>query len=115
MIKRFFKKCCFIVLCVILFCNSVFASGASEGSISSGSSQMVDALFIVFAAIPAAYGGMHAMQAFLAYREAKSESGGANAQGKLSDQVVLALICFALAGLIFSVFKPAIKTMLGMG
>lgn len=98
----------------IIVVNNVLASGVSQSGITTGVNGILDGVFNLFALIFASLGGFNFVQAILAYGETKSEGGSAQAAGKLTSHVTIGMVMAAAAILMFTVFKNALKSMMGL-
>ena len=112
--KKIFNVLHLLVMTIILK-TSAYASGVSEGSINSGVSQSIDGVFLLIAVIFGALSGFNFIQAILAYTQSSSEGGSGQASGKITTHVSVGLAAAAGAALVLTVFKPAIKSMIGIG
>lgn len=103
----------FVITCLI-FLNNVYASGVSEGSISTGVNSAIDGVFNLIALIFAGLAGFNFILAILAYGEAKSDGGSGQASGKLAAHATTGIVMAAGAVMVIAVFKPAITSMMGL-
>ena len=96
--KFYFTLCYLIVAyCQVAFCS---ASGVATEAIGKGMD------FV--ALIPTAMGIFNIINAVIAFSQAQSEGGNAQASAKMSNCMVSAAVCLGLAVSIPMIFKPMI-------
>ena len=106
------KKIKFVVsfLCFAI-ANSMIAFCSAQGAVSNLADKGMD----IVAVIPAAMGIFNFFQAGLAYSQAQSDGGNAQASGKMANCIIAGVVCIAVTVATVTVFKPMVVSLTASG